>query len=660
MLTDLLKWPSALFYSCLLLIYTPLLWATNSPMTTIEHNNFMRLQYIKAIKASQSDELGLYQQYVNTLKQYPLLPYLQYSHLTEHFDSINNQDVDNFLQLYGDTIIGNKLRYIWLMQAVKEKNWQRFKAFDSGSVENDEIDCARALANNDSHPKTITRLWLRFSNNPVSCQILYSHWLQYGVINEDLVWQRFIGLLSSNQNDRAEQLFFFLNQQDQQYGATLLNAAKNSGHETAVIDYLALAVADEKYSAFGIKKLAEHSPILAIELYPNLRIAEQEQEITQFYLAWHLAEHSPEKAYQWLQATNEKAASTQLIGYKIRLALSTNNWPRVEQHIQQLPASEQQTPRWQYWLLRSRQKMLPLQPKQWQAGYVALSQQRNYYGLLAAYRAGKNLNFNQQTPVTNEPLLTGHGLLQLSPPLRRAAELSFFGAEELAALEWRQGIDGLTTQQVLSAAQTAADNGDYRRSIETIIQAKLWDYLGLRFPRHYQAEVAKTSRLFNLEQPWLFALIRQESLFDANALSANGAVGLLQLYLPKLAKSNSLLQQAVLTDPETNLYLGGTQLEQLLDKYQQNYPLAAIAYHLGTQPVERWLRNAEEIADVDQWIETIPHKKYRRYTQNIITFSAIYGHLIGSNIDLSVAMIMPEKPAEASLNETTAKATTPR
>ncbi|MGH7551679.1 MAG: lytic transglycosylase domain-containing protein [Longimicrobiales bacterium] len=84
-----------------------------------------------------------------------------------------------------------------------------------------------------------------------------------------------------------------------------------------------------------------------------------------------------------------------------------------------------------------------------------------------------------------------------------------------------------------------------------------------------------------------FGLVRTESTFKENAVSNVGARGLTQV-MPRTAKwliPGTTAQD--LHDRRTNLRLGFRYLDQLIDKYRGNLPLALTAYNRGPGTVDR-------------------------------------------------------------------------
>ena len=141
------------------------------------------------------------------------------------------------------------------------------------------------------------------------------------------------------------------------------------------------------------------------------------------------------------------------------------------------------------------------------------------------------------------------------------------------------------------------------------------------------------------------ALIRQESLFNADAGSSAGARGLMQL-MPRTAqglarKLGMRYAPQRLTEIDYNLRLGTTFIQDLLDQYGGSYVLALAAYNAGPGRVREWLAEYGDPRggriDPLDWIELIPIYETRNYVERIIENFEIYrARLNGGKASLTI------------------------
>ena len=137
----------------------------------------------------------------------------------------------------------------------------------------------------------------------------------------------------------------------------------------------------------------------------------------------------------------------------------------------------------------------------------------------------------------------------------------------------------------------------------------------------------------------VYAVARQESHFDIDAISYAGARGLMQL-MPTTAQDVarrlgiSYSPTRLTSDASYNLTLGSTYLKTQLDRYDNSLVLAAAAYNGGAGNVNKWLKSYGDPrragVDAVSWIELIPFSETRGYVQKVMANYLIYRARLGS------------------------------
>ncbi len=154
-------------------------------------------------------------------------------------------------------------------------------------------------------------------------------------------------------------------------------------------------------------------------------------------------------------------------------------------------------------------------------------------------------------------------------------------------------------------------------------------YERMRYPLRYEHIVRGHAEKYGLEPQLVAAVIYQESKFDADAESASGAVGLMQL-LPSTGQGiadrtgGDTWTPADLHDPELNIRYGSWYLRHLLDKYG-NEELALAAYNAGQTNVDRWRAAGVGI----RFDET------RHYVERVQELKRIYARAYAEELGLS-------------------------
>jgi soluble lytic murein transglycosylase len=150
----------------------------------------------------------------------------------------------------------------------------------------------------------------------------------------------------------------------------------------------------------------------------------------------------------------------------------------------------------------------------------------------------------------------------------------------------------------------------------------------------------------NLPEGLLWAVMRQESGFDPDAVSPARAVGLMQL-LPEtaapIAEQMALSHDdARLTSPPYAIRVAARALHDLLDKFHGAVPLAVAAYNGGAESVERWLSRAPGM-QLDDFVERIPFKETREYVGRVMGNLARYGYLARGEAGVPSVQLALEK-----------------
>ena len=147
------------------------------------------------------------------------------------------------------------------------------------------------------------------------------------------------------------------------------------------------------------------------------------------------------------------------------------------------------------------------------------------------------------------------------------------------------------------------------------------------FPWPNRRAVEGEAAEFGVDPLLLVAIVRQESVFDAEALSPAGARGLAQL-LPGTAALTArgldvTFYPEWITVPDLNLHLGAAHLQELLARFPGRVDASVAAYNAGTAPVTRWLARPGA-DDPDQFIESIPYQETRGYVRSVLRNRELY------------------------------------
>ncbi len=151
------------------------------------------------------------------------------------------------------------------------------------------------------------------------------------------------------------------------------------------------------------------------------------------------------------------------------------------------------------------------------------------------------------------------------------------------------------------------------------------------YKQEYSEYVTKYAEENGIDPMWVYAIIKVESNFNANATSGSGAKGLMQLMdntATDIAKELKIenFESNMLYNPEINIMIGVKYFDKLLSKYNENYYLAIAAYNGGIGNVDNWLSKGIISSDASD-IENIPYRETNMYVRKTVNAHKVYVEL---------------------------------
>jgi soluble lytic murein transglycosylase len=197
----------------------------------------------------------------------------------------------------------------------------------------------------------------------------------------------------------------------------------------------------------------------------------------------------------------------------------------------------------------------------------------------------------------------------------------------------------------LAQAEIYSSFGEYTRALQSMKHSGIsffslptsqvpLIYWKLIFPQPYWNDLVADSQKNGLDPYLVASLIRQESEFNAGAVSPAHAMGLMQL-LPSVGKENAKKEglkgfnPGELLNPSINLELGTRNLKQVLDRFGGQPEYALAAYNAGDMPVRQWMA-VGDYKDIPEFVESIPYTETREYVQAIMRNRELYHTLYGA------------------------------
>ncbi|MEC9306372.1 MAG: transglycosylase SLT domain-containing protein, partial [Pseudomonadota bacterium] len=374
------------------------------------------------------------------------------------------------------------------------------------------------------------------------------------------------------------------------------------------------------------------------QLSPRLNLTSLERQVIDEELAFYALVRNVPGTLGWVDSVLPSLESERVLELRVRRALADRQWTEVMHWIAEMPSSQQESSRWQYWLGRANEQLGNQEAAQ--ARYQQAAQDRSFYGFAAAEKIGQPYRLNHERHHFDEA--TREDIARL-PAVQRTQALLRIGEEGLANSEWLHAVREASPYQARALADYAAQQQWHARLVQTTIAGEMWDALEWRFPPAYRDDFLAWGHQTGVDPYLLMAITRRESAYNPVALSPAGARGLMQL-MPGTAAQVS--RQLGLNDPgpygvlepELNIRLGSTYLRDKLERYQGNRLAATAAYNAGPGRVDQWL-GSNSMESFDLFVESIPFRETRDYVQAVLSYRVIFESLANGGSSEGVSLL---------------------
>ncbi len=590
--------------------------------------------FLAAREAFQKGNIERLSRLAPDLQDYPLYPYVVYFQLRSRLAETSAPVIDAFISDYRDTLLTERLRGDWLRVLGRAQDWDAFEREYRGlTVEDTELTCyayqARLAAHTDSSAlKEARRLWFQSSAQPDSCNPVFDAMIRDGLINEDDVWARVRLALEASNVSYVHQLVNYL-PPARRPDARQFDVAARSPQRYLDAKKLKLKTrGDKELAMFAVARWGQSLPAVAAARFE--KIQSQFSADDQAYVWAQLAttggmKHRPE-ALEWFARGGDRMTDRQL-NWKARAALRRQDWRTLLAAIEAMSPKERQLPVWRYWMARG--QLATGRTDDANALLAPLSVEHSFYGQLAMEELGSAV---RTLPETYTPSVDEINTIERMPGIQRALRFLQIGLRYEGALEWRWTTRGMGDKELIAAAEVARNHGWYERSIDTAERTQTLHAFALRYPAPYRDVVRGYTRQLDLDEAWVFGLVRQESRFAADARSSAGAIGLMQL-MPTTARAVAKrlgipgVDHSTAHTVETNIGLGTSYMRQLMDNLQDHPVLASAAYNAGMSRARDW--RADRSLEGAIYTETIPFSETRDYVRKVMSNTMYYARLFG-------------------------------
>ncbi|AGA64539.1 Soluble lytic murein transglycosylase precursor [Liberibacter crescens BT-1] len=270
----------------------------------------------------------------------------------------------------------------------------------------------------------------------------------------------------------------------------------------------------------------------------------------------------------------------------------------------------------------------------------ASSYSTTFYGQLAAMKIG----LHQIIVTKKTPTPADYDHLLLNPIFQAILRLEAINCYKQADDLYNFLAEKLVKPEEIAILANLAEKNHRQKlllQIGKIAYRRGMNMTAIAFPLGIIPEKIQISKN---EKALVYAISRQESEFDPQAISSAGAQGLMQL-LPSTAKkeANSLKlewnKDRLLNDTGYNISLGLSYIKRQINHFNGSYILAIAAYNSGPENTSRWIvqyGNPSHLPldKVIDWIEQIPFSETRNYVQRVMENYEVYKSQFGEPVNI--------------------------
>ena len=593
--------------------------------------------YLAARDAYRAGNSARFEVFAARLNSSPLEPYLAYYRLRLKLDTADQATIQTFLARTDDTPVIDRLRQEWLKQLGKRHQWDTFAAeYPHLITEDTELACyalqSRRRTQETEALQEARKLWLSGNDDlPDSCTPLFDAALANGIINEADIWLRVRLALEAGNVSLTKYLSAKLPLERRLSAVDLNTAAADPQRYLGKAKLDNATEAERRVALFALHRLAKQLPQLALAQWEKISsyFTLEEQHYFYSWLAYEAALRQDPHALAWFKAADGVALTEAQHAWRARAALRALNWQEVQNSIAAMPPQQQQESVWRYWNARALKQLG--QPEESAKIFLVLTNEYNFYGQLAADELGMPIAINTKS-AGYQPSKEELNLMQAQPPIRRSLALYRMDLRTDALREWSWAVRKFDDKQLLTAAEIARRNQMYDRAINTADRTVQLHDFSLRYLAPYRDNLRGHILQNQLEEAWVYGLMRQESRFISQAKSNVGASGLMQV-MPATARwiahklGMSDYRKKQVGSMDSNLIFGTYYMKTILGWFDNNPVLASAAYNAGPSRARQWRGDIPLEGAI--YTETIPFSETRDYVKKVMSNTVYYAQQFG-------------------------------
>ncbi|MES0372378.1 MAG: transglycosylase SLT domain-containing protein, partial [Mariprofundaceae bacterium] len=535
-----------------------------SSVATASTISKQRALFVDAKAALKANDLERFQRLKSKLSNYPLVPYLDIWYARKQLDQGDDFDIPKVLNQHAEIPEVIDLRLARIKNLAERGQWPHV------AIELEKLPYAdRRLpeismlslwytGKKDEALERFSERWTKGNDPSDLAMRCYQKWQAQGHPTRQEIWLRLGTFARQGKWQDVRKLEKSLSKADRKEVSRWHAMQKNplvvlNKWKAGKKQHLAaqMVVSD------GLQRLSRNDALSAWKELHRLQKLFEKKKFQKFEqrIALRAAGQHSLVAVTWLAGLPEEMQTEGTRAWQIRLQLLYGHWLEALEAMKRLPEVEQGHSRWSYWQARSLEELG--RKEEAQPLYQLTASGRGYYSFMSAERLGLPYQLGASDLHASSSLLRE---LKRKPGIKRAREWWKLGEVGKATREWNLALKDASDEMWKAAAILASDWQWHNHVIRAAFKAGEPNALERRFPIAFGQAVANTSQESGLSQSLIWSIIRQESAFNAKAVSRVGARGLMQLR-PSTAREVARRHKVSngtpdLFDPAVNIRLG--------------------------------------------------------------------------------------------------------